>query len=104
MLTTPCKERAALATEEQPWSAMENVSFKNKLIGPSTSGVFGEQKKCNAAMLLDVWSDLHKRSERSIRQNYRHRGDRRMFKPFASDITSPTRDGWEQGELARARA
>ena len=44
MPTTPCKERAALATEEQPWSAMENVSVKNKLIGPSTSVVSGSRR------------------------------------------------------------
>ena len=63
MLTTPCKERAALAMEERPWSHGSNVSVKNKLIGASTSVVFGVQKKRNAAMRLDVWSDLHKRSD-----------------------------------------
>ena len=51
MLTTPCKERAAHATVEQPWSITEaNTSAKNKLVGPSTSVVFGVQKKCNVAM------------------------------------------------------
>ena len=40
-----------------------NVSVRNKLIGPSTSVVFKEQRKRNAAMVLDVWSDVHERSD-----------------------------------------
>ena len=81
-----------------------NTSAKNKLAGPSTSVVFGVQRKCNAAMrvvwlgrlaqekrrIVDVYADggelaIHPSGEHT------HRGERRMFKPFACDIANPTR-------------
>ena len=42
MLTTPCKERAALGAATECHGS--NVNIKNKLIGPSTSLVFGSRR------------------------------------------------------------
>ena len=64
MLTTPCKERAALATMEQPWSMTEAT--------PAMRVVWLRR-------IVDVYADGE--SSRS----------RRMFKPFACDIANPAR-------------
>ena len=78
-----------------PWKQRECQEQAHR---PKHQRGLWEQKKRNAAMRLDVWSDLHKRSDawclrrrrssRSIRQNYTHRGERRMFKPLAWRVTA----------------
>ena len=71
-----------------------NTSAKNKLVGPSTSVVFGVQRKCNAAMrvvwlerlaqekrrIVDVHADGRARDP-SVRRTHTE-GERRIFKPF----------------------
>ena len=43
-----------------------NTSAKNKLVGPSTSVVFGAQRSATRRRGLYGWGDLHKRSDASL--------------------------------------
>ena len=57
MLTTPCKERATLATEEQPWSAMEATRVSrtsSSAQAPAWSLGAEEVQRCDAVGARDL--------------------------------------------------